>query len=64
MEIRGVSISYSSFKRKEKDKSEKNLIGDINEIELYPMPLTADTSILLDEKKNTIRKSEKRENSR
>lgn len=33
MEIRGITISYSSYRKRENDKIEKQLISDINELE-------------------------------
>ena len=33
MEIRGITISYSSYKKKEKDKLEKVLLNEINHLE-------------------------------
>lgn len=33
MEIRGLTISYSSYRKKNNDKIEKQLISDINELE-------------------------------
>ena len=33
MEIRGITISHSSYKKREKEKKEKSLILEINEIE-------------------------------
>lgn len=48
MEIRGVTISYSSFKKKEKDKLEKSLI---NEIEYLENNFTENDLSLLEGKK-------------
>ena len=53
MEIRGVTISYSAYKKKEKDNREKLLLQEIEALEL-------NNSIdieLLDEKKKCFRKS-------
>lgn len=50
MEIRGVTISYSAYKKKEKDNREKLLLQEIEALEL-------NNSIdieLLDEKKNAL----------
>lgn len=33
MEIRGVTISYSSFKKKQKDKQERSLLEDTEKLE-------------------------------
>lgn len=36
MEIRGVTISYSSFKKKQRDKQERSLLEDIEKLESNP----------------------------
>lgn len=60
MEIRGVTISYSAYKKKEKDNREKILLQEIEALE-FNNSVDID---LLDEKKKCFRKSSQRKITR
>ena len=60
MEIRGITISYSAYKKKVKDKAEKLLLQEIEALELKS---TIDFNNL-DEKKKCFGKSTKRKVTR
>ena len=61
MKIRGKTISYASFKKKETNKLEDNLNTEINKLENSIGNIDFD---LLDGKKTKVRKYKKKENGR
>ena len=60
MELRGKSISYSSFKKKEAEKREKDLIKSIDTLEANLSESNLNEIELLKEELNTIRKHKMR----
>ena len=50
MEIRGTSISHASYRKKERNLLEKNLIDQINELESKHMDSETDLEILNEKK--------------